>query len=154
MFPKSQNYPPCSGQLPGYQTISLSIALNFLNPIFTVSFECGLAFTAPSIAMPEFTIAKNGDTKADENKVRLSQDGILFAVPESGPPKRRCQPPFNYGAAGADAGHREMDLLRRLFQGPNYLAIVSPVSSDGDSTGTSSPISERRCLTRLSNLRA
>jgi hypothetical protein len=73
------------------ETISRSVSLYFGEPILDIALVLSLPPLAPSIAMPEFTIAKNGNAMLHQNEVRPPENPILFSIPEASLPQGPAQ---------------------------------------------------------------
>jgi hypothetical protein len=79
-LPKTDNLPTLFSQFTIYQSIPGAVSLDLWKPILLVRFVFLATPIAPSIAMPELTVAKDSDSATDENKVRFTKDRILLPV--------------------------------------------------------------------------
>lgn len=81
---------------------------------------------APSIAVPKFTIAEDGDAIAYKSEIWTAEDRILFSVAKARTPEGPSESRFNHGAGRPNSRHRVADAAftpRLLRQFPRRFAL-------------------------------
>lgn len=87
-FPEAHDCPSAFSQLTINEPITRPISLDFRKPVRLVGLVFSASTAPPSIPVPKFAVAEDRDSPADDDKVRFSEDGVLFAISDAGTPKR------------------------------------------------------------------
>jgi hypothetical protein len=95
-LPKPDHFPALFPKRTAYSAIAGSITFDFVEPVRLIGFVFGATTLSPPIPVPEFAIAKDGYSAANENEIGLAENGILFSITKTGCPQRFPQLPF-YG---------------------------------------------------------
>src|SRR6266446_2162094 len=105
-FPKTDDAPAALLQSPINESIACTIALNLWKPVRLIGFVFLASAPSPSIAVPKLAVAEDRNSPANDDEIRLAENRILFAIPETGTPQRFSEFVFDVRARRSNSRHR------------------------------------------------
>ena len=96
MLPEANYCPACCSEFSVNAPIPSPVGLDFVNPEGAILFQGCFESGSPSVSVPKVAVAKYRYSQRNDGKIRCSENGVLFPVPNPGFPKRPAKSALDF----------------------------------------------------------